>query len=65
MSIPLVGGESYWAWGKEAQQCLSRLASHLAIHNCMPKSMATFELHARLNISLMREDSNLGPRLCY
>eukprot|EP00731_Ephydatia_muelleri_P027301 Em0019g174a len=43
VSIPLVV-ESYEARGKEAQQCLSRLASRLAIHN----SMATFELYARL-----------------
>eukprot|EP00731_Ephydatia_muelleri_P020989 Em0013g716a len=37
VSISLVVG-SYGECGKEAQQCLSRLASHLAIHNCMPKS---------------------------
>ena len=46
VSIPLVV-ESYEARGKEAQQCLSRLASRFAIHN----SMATFELYARLNNS--------------
>ena len=56
------------AWGKEAHQCFSKLASHLAAHGCVPKSMATFELYARLNISMMRGEGGgrcyLGPRLC-
>ena len=56
VSIPLVV-ESYGAWGKEAQQSFSKLASRLAVHGCVPKSMATFELYARLNISLMRANS--------
>ena len=51
VSIPLVV-ESYGAWGKEAHQSFSKIASRLAIHGCVPKSMATFELYARLNISL-------------
>ena len=51
MSIPLVV-ESYGACGKEAQQYFSRLASHLAVHGYVPKSMANFEL-----ISLMRPNS--------
>ena len=53
VSIPLVV-ESYGAWGKEAQQSFSKLASRLAVHGCVPKSMATLELYARLNISLIR-----------
>ena len=56
VSIPLVV-ESYGAWGKEAQQSFSKLASRLAVHGCVPKSMATFELYARLNISLVRANS--------
>ena len=27
------------------------------LHGCVPESMATFELYARLNISLMRSNS--------
>ena len=50
---PSCGG----AWGKEAQQSFSKLASRFAVHGCVPKSMATFELYARLNISLMRANS--------
>ena len=38
ISIPLVE-ESYGAWDKEAQQCFSQLASCLAIHNSMSKSI--------------------------
>ena len=50
VSIPLVA-ESYGAWGKEAQQSFPKLASRLAVHGCVPKSKATFEPYARLNIS--------------
>ena len=53
----LLWGMGHGAWGKEAQQCFSKLASRLAVHGCVPKSMATFELYARLNISLMRSNS--------
>ena len=35
----------------------SKLASRLAVHGCVAKSMAIFELYARLNISLMRANS--------
>ena len=56
VSIPLVV-ESYGTWAKEAQQSFSKLAFRLAVHGCVPKSMATFEFYARLNISLMRANS--------
>ncbi|KAL5475887.1 hypothetical protein EMCRGX_G025764 [Ephydatia muelleri] len=56
VSIPLVA-ESYRAWNKEAQQYLPRC---VAIHNCMPKFMATFELYARLNICLMWANSYIA-----
>ena len=39
-SIPLVV-VPYGAWGKGGSTV--RLASHLAVHGCVPKSMATFE----------------------
>ena len=48
VSIPLVV-ESYGAWGKEAQQSFSKLASRLAVHGCVPKSMATFEPYMHLS----------------
>ena len=54
--FPLVV-ESYGAWGKEAQQSFSKLASRLAVHGCVPKSMTTFEQYARLNIFLVRANS--------
>ena len=43
VSISLVV-ESYGALSKEAQQCNSELPSHLAVHGCVSKSMATFQL---------------------
>ena len=43
VSIPLMV-EPYGAWGKEAQQCFSRLTSCLAVHGSVPKSMATLKL---------------------
>ena len=63
VSIPLVV-ESYGAWGKEAQQSFSKLTSRLAVHCCVPKSMANFELYARLNISLVRANSRAMLSRC-
>ena len=57
VSIPLVV-ESYGAWGKEAQQCC------FSRHGCVRKSMAAFELYARLNISLMRANSRAMLSTC-
>ena len=41
--IPLAV-ETYGNWGKEAQDTISRLASHLAIHQSSPKSSVVAEI---------------------
>ena len=51
--IPLAV-ETYGNWGKEAQDTISRLASHLAIHQSPPKSSMVAEIYGRLNITLIR-----------
>ena len=48
--IPLAV-ETYGNWGKEAQDTISRLASHLAIHQSSPKSSVVAEIYGRLNIA--------------
>ena len=47
-TAPALVVESYGAWGREAQHSFSKLASRLAVQGCVSKSMATFELYARL-----------------
>ena len=42
--IPLVV-ETYGNWGKEAQDTISRLASHLALHQLSPKSSVVAEIY--------------------
>eukprot|EP00731_Ephydatia_muelleri_P014088 Em0007g1398a len=44
--------ETYGAWGKEAMEAFSQLASQLATHACRLKSAVTFELYSRLNLHL-------------
>ena len=51
--IPLVV-ESYGAWGKEAMESFSSLASRLAITSSRPKSAVLSELYGRLNLNLVR-----------
>ena len=51
--IPLAV-ETYGNWGKEAQDTISRLASHLAIHQSSPKSSVVAEIYGRLNMTLVR-----------
>ena len=51
--IPLVV-ESYGAWGKEALEAFSMLASRLATSSSRPKSMVLSELYGRLNLHLVR-----------
>eukprot|EP00731_Ephydatia_muelleri_P016202 Em0009g626a len=50
--IPLAV-ETYGNWGKEAQDTISRLASHLAIHQSSPKSSVMSEIYGRLNMTLV------------
>ncbi|KAL5514970.1 hypothetical protein EMCRGX_G000068 [Ephydatia muelleri] len=51
LCIPLVV-ESYGAWGKEAMESFSSLASRLAITSSRPKSAVLSELYGRLNLNL-------------
>ena len=44
--------ESCGAWGREAQECFSILASHLAVHTSSSKSKATFNPYSCLNMAL-------------
>ena len=46
--------EMYGNWGKEAHVTISRLASHLAIHQSSPKSSVVAEIYERLNTALIR-----------
>ncbi|KAL5506584.1 hypothetical protein EMCRGX_G008263 [Ephydatia muelleri] len=58
LCIPLVV-ESYGAWGKEAMESFSSLASRLAITSSRPKSAVLSELYGRLNLNLVRANSLL------
>ena len=49
--------ESYGAWGREAQECLTRLASHLAIRNSDSKARVLSGLYGRLNLTLMQSNA--------
>ena len=51
--IPLVV-ETYGAWGKEALEAFSMLASCLATSSSRPKSVVLSELYGRLNLHLVR-----------
>eukprot|EP00731_Ephydatia_muelleri_P025227 Em0017g310a len=57
LCVPLVA-ETYGAWGKEAMEAFSQLASRLATHTCKLKSAVTFELYSRLNLHLNRAASS-------
>ena len=59
--IPLVV-ESYGAWGKEALEAFSMLASCLATSSSRPKSVVLSELYGRLNLHLVR--ANVRAILC-
>ena len=50
--IPLLV-ESHGAWGREAVQAVSRLASHLATMTITPKSKVVSNLYGRLNLTLV------------
>ena len=59
--IPLLV-ESFGAWGKEALDAFSMLASHLVTSSSRPKSMVLSELYGRLNLHLVR--TNVRAILC-
>ena len=46
--------ETYGAWGKEALEAFSMLASRLATSSSRPKSVVLSELYGRLNLHLVR-----------
>ena len=54
--------ESYGAWGKEALEAFSMLASRLATSSSRPKSMVLSELYGWLNLHLVR--ANVRAILC-
>ena len=54
--IPLVA-ESYGAWGSEAVQAFSRLASYLATRTNSPKSKVVCSLYGRFNLTLVRANA--------
>eukprot|EP00731_Ephydatia_muelleri_P023174 Em0015g757a len=62
LCIPLVV-ESYGAWGKEAMESFSSLASRLAITSSRPKSAVLSELYGWLNLNLVRANSTQGVRI--
>ena len=69
LCIPLVV-ESYGAWGKEAMESFSSLASCLAITSSRPKSAVLLELYGRLNLNLVRANvraimSRYCPQDCF
>ena len=53
---------SYGAWGKEALEAFSMLASCLATSSSRPKSMVLSELYGQLNLHLVR--ANVRAILC-
>ena len=59
--IPLVV-ETYGAWGKEALEAFSMLASLLATSSSRPKSRVLSELYGRFNLHLVR--ANVRAILC-
>ncbi|KAL5500721.1 hypothetical protein EMCRGX_G012317 [Ephydatia muelleri] len=62
LCIPLVV-ELYGAWGKEAMESFSSLASRLAITSSRPKSAVLSELYGRLNLNLVRANMRAKSRM--
>ena len=53
LCVPLVA-ETYGAWGNEAIEAFSQLASRLATLICRPKSTVLGDFYGRLNLHLVR-----------
>ena len=53
LCVPLVA-DTCVAWGNEAIEAFSQLASRLATLTCMPKSAARSEIYGWLNLHLVR-----------
>ena len=52
LCVPLVA-ETYGAWGNEAVEAFSQLASRLATLTCRPKSAVLGDIYGRLNLHLV------------
>ncbi|KAL5477196.1 hypothetical protein EMCRGX_G023951 [Ephydatia muelleri] len=48
-----IGSGDYGCWCKEALNTISRLASHLAIHQLSPKTSVVAEIYGQLNMTLI------------
>ena len=49
-----IGSRDIWKLGQRGHVTISRLASHLAIHQSSPKSSEVAEIYGRLNTALIR-----------
>ena len=56
LCVPLVT-ETYDAWGKEATEAFSQLASRIATLTCRPKSVVLSDIYGRLNLHLVRANA--------
>ena len=56
LCVPLVA-ETYGAWGNEAVEAFSQLASRLATLTCRPKSTVLRDIYGRLNLHLVRANA--------
>ena len=56
LCVPLVA-ETYGAWGNEAVEAFSQLASRLATLTCRPKSAVLRNIYGRLNLHLVRANA--------
>ena len=56
LCVPLVA-ETYGAWGNEAVEAFSQLASRLATLTCRPKSAVLRDIYGRLNLHLVRANA--------
>ena len=59
-SAGCVVAETYGAWGDEAVEAFSQLASQLATVTCRPKLAVLRDIYGRLNLHLV----NINYRLC-
>ena len=56
LCVPLVA-DTYGAWGNEAVEAFSQLASRLATLTCRPKSAVLRDMYGRLNLHLLRANA--------
>ena len=56
LCVPLVA-DTYVAWGNEAVEAFSQLASRLATLTCRPKSAVLRDIYGRLNLHLLRANA--------